>query len=76
MEKKSFADAVRGYSCSWEEGSPGEPVINRNFSFKYHSITGTNAHLKWRQRREVLLKSPINLEKGKNKSLICKKIIL
>lgn len=45
MEKKSFADAVRGYSCSWEEGSPGEPVINRNFSFKYHSITGTNAKL-------------------------------
>ena len=59
MEKKSFADAVRGYSCSWEEGSPGEPVINRNFSFKYHSITGTNAKLE-----------RFYLEKGKNKSLI------
>jgi hypothetical protein len=36
MERKSYADAVKGFS--WEDGSPGEPVIKNAFSFPYHSV--------------------------------------
>lgn len=59
MERKSYADAVKGFS--WEDGSPGEPVINA-FSFPYHSINTKPEAVKEKKRTKKI-KTPKSVKR-------------